>query len=289
MTARYGVIGAGRMGALRARQLLAHPEVGSVVIADAQPGRAEALARTLGCAAATVDDLFGGDADGDRDLDPDPGPGRDPDLDLGGIGVAASTDAHAELVERCVRAGVACRCEKPLTHDLASTRRLMRLSAGQAAFVQVGFQRRFDAECRRLHAAMRDGSLGTVRRMHLISADSSPPAPDFVAGSGGLFVDLLIHDFDLVRWRTGAEVTEVYAIGSADGDPLLAEAGDVHNAACVLRLSNGVVATVHGARDNGAGHDVRIEVAGTRRTLAAGLGARTPLRSVSPGAAFPDG
>jgi myo-inositol 2-dehydrogenase / D-chiro-inositol 1-dehydrogenase len=204
-----------------------------------------------------------------------------------GIVVSTPTAAHASLVELCIEMRIPCLCEKPLSLDLDSTMRIRGLAADRDAYVQVGFHRRFDAECRQLRAAIASGRLGTVRRLHLITADREPPPAEFLLGSGGMFRDLLIHDFDLVRWLTGSEVSSVFATGSADGDPIFARADDVHTAACVLTLACGAVATVHGGRDNGAGHDVRVEVAGTTASVSAGLGERTPLVPATAGAARP--
>jgi myo-inositol 2-dehydrogenase/D-chiro-inositol 1-dehydrogenase len=184
---------------------------------------------------------------------------------------------------------VACLCEKPLTLDLAGSRRLRELVTGSPARVQVGFQRRFDPDVRRLWRAVRQGDVGTVRRLHLTSADRDSPPPEFRGGSGGIFRDLLIHDFDLAQWLTGAKVAQVWAIGSAAGDPAWERSGDVHNAACLLALTDGTIATVQGSRDNGGGHDVRVEVAGSAATLAAGADSRAAWRSVTPGVSFPDG
>jgi myo-inositol 2-dehydrogenase/D-chiro-inositol 1-dehydrogenase len=257
------------MGAVHARRLAQNSTVDSVVVADVAVDRAERLAASLDCAAVSVERLLASRP--------------------AGVVIAASTDGHADLVDLCVARGIPCLCEKPLTLELDRTVRLMRRLTDRDAYVQVGFHRRFDPDCARLRDEVDRGAVGTVRRLHLVSADRQPPPADFLPGSGGLFVDLMIHDADLVRWLTGAEVTAVYATGSAPAGSAFAAAGDVQNAGAVFTLAGGAVATVQAARDNGAGQDVRVEVAGTAATLVAGLDAGSPLRSVSPAAAFPEG
>jgi Predicted dehydrogenases and related proteins len=254
---RVGVIGAGRMGGMRARVLADDRRVTEVLIADRDSDRAQALEAPGITAVADVDALFA----------------KSPDA----VVVSTATDEHAELVQRCVSASIPCFCEKPLALELSDNRALRDLVRRTGARVQVGFHRRFDPELIEARGAARSGRLGELRRVHLISADAEPPPPGFITGSGGIFRDLSIHDFDTVRWLTGREILSVYATGSDNGDPETSAAGDVRNAVCALTLEGGLVATVHASRDNGGGYDVRLELAGTRATIAVGLDDRTPL------------
>lgn len=255
---RVGVVGAGRMGGLRARLLAEDRRVAEVLIADKEFARAQAAEAPGVIAVADVEALFAGRPDA--------------------VVISAPTDEHAGLVRRCVLASIPCFCEKPLAMELSDHRDLRDLVRASGGRVQVGFHRRFDPEFLRVRQAARDGELGELRRVHLIGADAEPPPADFLAGSGGLLRDMSIHDFDTVRWLTGREVRTVYAVGSDNGDPAFAALGDVRNVVCALTLDDGLLATAHASRDNGGGHDVRLELAGTRATATAGLDDRTPLR-----------
>jgi len=255
---RIGVIGAGRMGGMRARMLANDGRVADVLITDRESGRAQATAGPGITPVEDVEALFA----------------TRPDA----VVVSAPTDEHSELVRRCVSASIPCFCEKPLALELSDNRALRDLVRSSGARVQVGFHRRFDPEFVRIRRAADGGDLGELRRVHLISADKEPPPPGFLAGSGGIFRDLSIHDFDTIRWLTGREILTVYATGSDNGDPEMSAVGDVRNAVCALTLEGGLVATAHASRDNGGGYDVRMELAGTRATVAAGLDDRTPLR-----------
>jgi myo-inositol 2-dehydrogenase / D-chiro-inositol 1-dehydrogenase len=134
-----------------------------------------------------------------------------------------------------------------------------------------------------------DGELGVVHTVRSTTLDPAPPPRAYLAASGGIFRDCAVHDFDAVRWVTGQEVTEVYAAGTNQDAEWFGELGDVHTASAVLTLDGGALAVVSNTRYNARGHDVRLEVHGTRDSLAAGLGPGLPLRSAEPGVSFPDG
>ena len=151
----------------------------------------------------------------------------------------------------------------------------------------VGSPRRFDAAFGAARQAVRSGELGRLHTVRSTTLDPAPPPPGYVAVSGGIFRDCAVHDFDAVRWVTGREVVEVYAVGSNRGDAFFAEAGDVDTA--VLALDDGTLALVSNTRYNGRGYDVRLEVHGSADSIAVGLEDRLPLRSVEPGATFPAG
>jgi myo-inositol 2-dehydrogenase / D-chiro-inositol 1-dehydrogenase len=267
---RIGVAGLGRMGEGFATLLARHPEVSELVLATRTPGRATAIAAALGVdAAGSVAELLA------RGLD--------------GLVIATATVAHPDLVERAATAGVTTFCEKPVALDAVRTEQLLRYVSDVGATVQVGFQRRFDPGYAAARQALRAGDLGDLRRVHLVSADPQPSPAEFVSTSGGMFRDLTVHDIDILRWVTGREVAEVYAVGVNRGAAYFAESGDVDEAAALLTLDDGTLVTVHGSRYNGAGHDVRMELAGTGGTCAVGLSDRSALRSAEPGVGFPGG
>jgi len=155
--------------------------------------------------------------------------------------------------------------------------------------VQIGFQRRFDAGFTAARAAVTSGELGWVHTLRAGTLDPAPPPAEYIAASGGLFRDCSVHDFDAIRWVTGQEVVEVYALGANLGASFFRDAGDVDTAAALLTLDSGGFAHVAATRYNAAGYDVRLEVLGSEQSISVGLDDRLPLRSTEPGVTFPSG
>lgn len=267
---RIGFLGVGRIGASHAAVVARHPAVSSVVLADADPERARVVAGELG--AESVADIAGVI-----------------DADVDGIVIATATDSHADLIIAGARAGVPVFCEKPVALDVPGTLRVLDEVRAAGVAVQIGFQRRFDAGYVAAREALRAGRLGELRRVHAVTADPAPPHASYIPTSGGIYRDCLIHDFDIIRWVTGREVVDVVALGANRGEAFFADAGDVDETVVLLTLDDGTLVTVHGSRYNGAGYDVRMELAGTIGTVAVGLEDRTPLRSAEPGVTFPHG
>ncbi|HEY5837345.1 Gfo/Idh/MocA family protein [Streptomyces sp.] len=262
---RIGLVGAGRIGAFHAATLAKHPDVGELMVADADPLRAREVAAAHGASALSVDALF--------------------DSRLDALVIASATAAHAGLIAKAAQAGLPAFCEKPLALDLAGTIAALAVVEAAGAVLQIGFQRRFDPGYRAARAALRAGRLGRLHTVRTVSSDPSPPPAAYVPLSGGLYRDCLIHDFDLLRWITGREITEVYAIGTNVGADFFRAAGDADTAAVVLTLEDGILATSTATRYHAAGYDVRMELAGTEDQFAVGLGPRTPLRPAeAPGA-----
>ncbi|MEV3992589.1 Gfo/Idh/MocA family oxidoreductase [Streptomyces sp. NPDC049837] len=260
---RIGLIGTGRIGAFHAGVLSRHPEVGALVVADADPGRAAQVAELTGATAApTVDEVFAWGVDA--------------------VVIASATSAHAELIARAARAGLPTFCEKPIALDLAGTLGALREVETAGTQLQLGFMRRFDAGYRAARDAVHSGRIGRLHTVRAITSDPAPPPAAYLPLSGGLYRDCLVHDFDILRWVTGREVTEVYATGSDGGPAMFREAGDVDTAAALLTLDDGTLATATATRCNGAGYDVRMELAGERDQIAVGLDDRTPLTSTEP-------
>lgn len=263
MRMRVGLLGAGRIGAFHAGTLAAHPEVAELVVADADPLRARQVAAEYGGSARPVDALF--------DSRPD------------AVVIASATAAHAGLIARAARAGIPAFCEKPIARDLADTVAALHEVEAAGAVLQIGFQRRFDAGYAAAREAVRDGKVGRLHTVRTVSSDPAPPPAAYVPLSGGLYRDCLIHDFDIMRWVTGREITDVYAAGANGGADFFRAAGDVDTAAVLLTLEDGVLATATATRYHAAGYDVRMELAGTDDQLAVGVGPRAPLTSVEPG------
>jgi myo-inositol 2-dehydrogenase/D-chiro-inositol 1-dehydrogenase len=155
--------------------------------------------------------------------------------------------------------------------------------------VQIGYPRRFDAGFGAARASVVSGELGWLHTVRSTTLDPEPPAAAYIAGSGGIFRDCAVHDFDAIRWVTGREVVEVYATGGNRGADFFAQADDVDTAAAILTMDDGTCALVSNSRYNKRGYDVRLELHGSADSIAVGLEDRLPLRSVEPGATFPAG
>lgn len=257
---RVGLLGLGRIGVFHAATLSTLAD--DLIVSDVDRARAEEVAERFG---ARVGDPFEADA----------------------VVIATPTPTHAEALIRACERGIPAFCEKPAAPTVEETRRVAGVVERTGAVVHIGFQRRFDAGYTAARDALRAGDLGELHRVHLITADPAPPPAAYVAQSGGIFRDCHIHDFDILRWVTGREVDTVYATGANRGEAYFAEAGDVDTSAALLTMDDGTLVTVQGSRHNGAGYDVRMELAGTTGTWTAGLGARSPLRS--PDGLEPDG
>jgi len=267
---RFVILGAGRIGLAHVDTLTQLDGVSELLIADLDPARAKAAAATVpGASFGTIDEAFASKPDG--------------------IVIAAPTSVHAELIVRSVRAGIPTFCEKPLAESLASTLAVVEEVERHDVPVQIGFQRRFDAGYAEARRALAAGDIGELRRMHLVTCDPTPPPAEYVPVSGGLYRDCHIHDFDILRWVTGQEVASVFATGSNRGADYFAASGDIDESATILTLQDGTLVTLQGSRYNGAGYDVRMELAGTAGNRTVGLDDRVPLTSTEPGATFPAG
>ncbi|MFE7753594.1 Gfo/Idh/MocA family oxidoreductase [Streptomyces sp. NPDC057418] len=267
---RIGLIGTGRIGSFHADVLARHPEVGALVVTDPDAARAAQVAeRTGATTAASAAEVLACGVDA--------------------VVIASATAAHAELIGRAARAGLPAFCEKPIALDLPGTLGALLEVDRAGSVLQLGFMRRFDAGYAAARAAVRSGALGRLHTVRAVTSDPAPPPAAYLPLSGGLFRDCLVHDFDILRWVTGREVTEVYATGSDAGPPIFRAAGDVDTAAALLTLDDGTLATATATRCNGAGYDVRMELAGERDQIAVGLDDRTPLTSAEPqGPPVPD-
>ncbi|WP_406120278.1 Gfo/Idh/MocA family oxidoreductase [Streptomyces sp. NBC_00989] len=260
---RIGVIGTGRIGTIHARTLSRHREVGSLILTDVDPARAQELANRLGeTAAPSTEEIFKWGVDA--------------------VVITTATSAHAELIGRAARSGLPVFCEKPIALDLPGSLQAIAEVETAGTILQMGFQRRFDAGYTGAREAVRSGRLGRLHTVRATTSDQTPPPADYLPISGGLYRDTLIHDFDMLRWVTGHEVVDVYATGSDAGPAMFREAGDIDTAAAVLTLDDGTLATATAARLNGAGYDVRMELAGELDQVVVGLDDRTPIASTEP-------
>lgn len=267
---RIGILGLGRIGAFHAETLSGLDAVESLVLADPVADAARTAAERFGAEVASSPEavLAAG---------------------VDGVVVAAATDAHPALIRAAVEAGVPVFCEKPVARTMTEGVEVLKAVLAGDVPVQIGFNRRFDAGFVAARAAVRSGELGKLHTVRSTTLDPAPPPAAYVAASGGIFRDCSVHDFDIIRWVTGREVTEVYAVGGNRGAEYIKEAGDADTTGAVLTLDDGTIAVVSNSRHNARGYDVRMELHGFADSVAVGLDDQLPLRSLEPGVAFPAG
>lgn len=242
---RMAVLGVGRIGRLHAQLL--HREVpGATVtaVADMSPEAAEGVAADLGVPALAIDELLTLDT-------------------VDAVAICTSTPTHVDLIVRAARAGKAILCEKPVSLDLGEVdRAIAALEAAGVPFM-VGFNRRFDPGHASVREAVGAGAIGDLHTLRITSRDPAPPPPEYVAESGGIFLDMTIHDFDMARFIVGSEVVEVYARGAVRIDPRIGQAGDVDTAVTLLTHENGTITSIENSRQAVYGFDQRIEAFGS--------------------------
>ena len=185
----------------------------------------------------------------------------DPEVDA--VIICSSTDTHSQMIEEAAEAGKHIFCEKPVDIDLTRLDRALAKVEKSGVKLQVGFQRRFDASFLRLRQIVLEGSLGEPIILRITSRSSEPPSIKYIRGSGGMFLDMMIHDFDMARFLIGSEVEEVFAVGSVRVDPEIGRAGDIDTGIVTLRFENGTIGTIDCCRKTAYGYDQRIEVFGT--------------------------
>ena len=250
---RIGVIGAGRIGKLHANNLKnAVPGAAVTAISDVNLLSAKALAATLG-----VGKVY---QEYQQLLD-------DPDVDA--VFICASTDMHSPISIAAAKAGKHIFCEKPIDHDLGKIEEVLKAVKEAGVKYQVGFNRRFDRNFKKVRETVREGKIGDVHIVRVTSRDPEAPPPSYVKTSGGIFVDMTIHDFDMVRYLTGSEVEEVSVFGAVLVDPAIGEAGDVDTCVINLRFKNGALGVIENSRQAVYGYDQRVEVFGSKGAISA--------------------
>ena len=245
-----GLLGAGRIGTLHARNVAQNSRARLSAIADAVPAPAEALSKELGAPVCSAQEII-----------------ADPSIEA--LLICSSTDTHADLIEAGARAGKALFCEKPV--DLSSERIRACLKVVEAAGtpLMIGFNRRFDPHFGNLQQRVAQGEVGDVELVTILSRDPGPPPVSYIARSGGLFRDMMIHDLDMARFLLGEEPTEVHAVGSSLVDPAIGEAGDVDTAAVLLKTASGKICQISNSRRATYGYDQRVEVHGSKGMIRA--------------------
>lgn len=246
-----GIIGAGRIGQVHAKSILTGvPEARILAIADPymKPEVAE-WAKSVG-----IENVY---EDYHKILEDDR---------IDAVLICASTNLHAPISLEAIAAGKHIFCEKPIDQSLEKIEEVRQalLASPKKLVYQVGFNRRYDHNYRALRQAVADGKIGEVQFVRVSSRDPEPPPAKYVAVSGGIFMDMMIHDLDMVRYLSGQEIVEVYAQGACMIDPEIGKAGDVDTCTITMKLANGALATVDGSRKAVYGYDQRGEVFGSK-------------------------
>lgn len=251
MMMRFGLLGAGRIGRIHGLNVAARGDARLVAVADASADAAASLAELAGAKVASAEAILS-------------------DAAIDAVLICTPTDTHADLIAAAVLAGKAVFCEKPVDLDAARIRRCLDVVERSGRPLMIGFNRRFDPNFAALEKRLRQGEAGEIEIVTVISRDPGPPPVDYVRRSGGLFRDMMIHDFDMARFLLAEEPVELFALGSALVDKAIGEAGDVDTAAVLMKTASGRIAQISNSRRATYGYDQRIEVHGAKGMLRAG-------------------
>ena len=242
-----GLIGVGRIGKVHAEHLAYRiPRARLVAVSDVNLEAAAALGAKLGVGRVEADH---------RALLADPA--------LDAVVICSPTDLHAPMIEASAAAGKHIFCEKPVARTLGEIDRALDAVARAGVKLQIGFNRRFDANFARVRRAISSGEIGEPHLLHIVSRDPGPPPIEYVRVSGGMFLDMTIHDFDMARFLIGEEVEEVFAAGAVRVDPAIGEAGDLDTALVTLKFAGGALGVIDNSRRAVYGYDQRVEVLGS--------------------------
>ena len=245
------LFGAGRIGKIHAGNLVRQPGVKLRYVVDVDPAAATALAAQHGAQVASADAVFA-------------------DKAVGVVVIGSSTDTHADLIMRAAAAGKAIFCEKPVDLDVPRARACVEAVKRAGVTCLIGFQRRYDPTFSALKARIDAGEIGDPEMLVVTSRDPGAPPVDYIKRSGGIFRDMLIHDFDIFRWILDDEAATVYATGSVLTDPAVGTAGDIDSTAVTIRTRRGRLAQINTSRRAAYGYDQRFEVLGSKGMLQAG-------------------
>jgi myo-inositol 2-dehydrogenase / D-chiro-inositol 1-dehydrogenase len=247
---RFLLVGAGRIGKIHAENIVRSGRGSLAYVTDSNPAAAAQLAAAWNAGVAPLDS---------------------PPMDeVDAVLIASSTDTHADWIERSASAGKAVFCEKPLDLDIRRAESCLEHVRRLGTPLYMGFNRRYDPSFARLKRESHSGSIGKIETVHIISRDPSPPPVEYIARSGGLFRDMMIHDLDMGRWLLGEEPVEVFARGSALVSKEIGAAGDVDTAMVILRTASGTMCQISNSRRCAFGYDQRIEVFGSEGSASAG-------------------
>ena len=247
---KVGLLGAGRIAGVHATAISSHPGSELVAVSDFYPETAQKLAAAHGCAARTTEEII-----------------ADPSIDA--VLIATPTDTHSDLIEAAVASGKAVLCEKPVDLSLERARACRANVAGSAKPIMIGFNRRFDPNFGSLKTALDAGEIGKAELLSITSFDPAPPPVAYVKVSGGLFRDMMIHDFDMANFIMGEAPVTVMATASSIVDPEIGKAGDVDTVVVTLTYADGRIAVIKNSRRAAYGYDQRVELLGSEGLLQA--------------------
>jgi myo-inositol 2-dehydrogenase/D-chiro-inositol 1-dehydrogenase len=248
---RVGLLGAGRIGRVHAVNIAGNPRSRLVAVSDVNEQSARDLAGAYGAVATSSDAILA-------------------DASIDAVLIATPTDSHSALIERAAAAGKAVLCEKPVDLSLERAQQCLAAVSGSGVPVMIGFNRRFDPNFAGLKAALAAGELGKAELLSITSFDPAPPPVSYVKVSGGLFRDMMIHDFDMANFVMGDLPKTVQAVGSSIIDPAIGEAGDVDTAVVTLSYADGRIAVIKNSRRAAYGYDQRVELLGSQGLVSAG-------------------
>jgi len=244
---KIGVIGAGRIGKVHAATLVQNvPQAEVLAIADVNLEGAQELADKFGIAkvSSSYKDIL-----------------TNPEIDA--VVICSPTDTHAQYIIEAAEAGKHIFCEKPVDLTLEAIKKAIASVEKAGVKLMVGFNRRFDANFAKIHEMVKDGKIGDPHILKITSRDPAPPPAEYSAVSGGIFLDMTIHDFDMARYIVGSEVTEVYTKATVLVDPEIGKAGDVDTAIITLTFENGAIGVIDNSRKAVYGYDQRVEIFGS--------------------------
>jgi myo-inositol 2-dehydrogenase/D-chiro-inositol 1-dehydrogenase len=246
---RFLLVGAGRIGKIHAENIVRSGRSQLAYVTDSHSPAAAELASKWNAGVASLDN---------------------PPMDkVDAVLIASSTDTHADWIEKASAAGKAVFCEKPLDLDIRRAEGCLEFVRRKGTKLYMGFNRRYDPSFAKLKRESHSGAIGKIETVHIISRDPSPPPVEYVARSGGLFRDMMIHDLDMGRWLLGEEPVEVFARGSALVDKAIGAAGDVDTAMVMLRTASGSLCQIANSRRCAFGYDQRVEVFGSEGSASA--------------------
>lgn len=247
---KVGLLGAGRIGQVHAVNIAGNPRSALVAVADVYAQAAEKLAQDHGCEARSVEAIL-----------------ADPAIDA--VLVASSTDTHSDLIEAATAAGKAVLCEKPVDLSLERAKSCLAASSATGQPVMIGFNRRFDPNFAAVRGALVSGEVGKAELLSVTSFDPAPPPVSYIKVSGGLFRDMMIHDFDMANFLMGERPVTIRAVGSSIVDPEIGGAGDVDTAVVTMTYADGRIAVIKNSRRAVYGYDQRVELLGSDGLLQA--------------------
>jgi myo-inositol 2-dehydrogenase/D-chiro-inositol 1-dehydrogenase len=241
---RFALLGAGRIGQIHARNVAAHGNARLIAVHDVDSSAADRVVAQWGCEVRAADNIF--DA-----------------ADVDAVIIATSAETHAGFIEEACRARKAIFCEKPIDKDVIRVVKCLNAVRSSSVPLFMAFNRRFDPNFVALRQRLFSGEIGRAEMIFLTSRDPAAPSLSYIAGSGGLYRDMMIHDFDVARWLLGVEPVRVFAVGSCFADPGIATMGLVDTAVVTMTTETGVIANINCAMRATYGYDQRVEVHGS--------------------------